>query len=263
MHLEVIGCHFTASAVAGSAAIVNAGDSFTIKNGRQGAKIALVDVVAFYGSLGELRVVGPHMNDTTEGIRMSVQVADPQCLMLGSHYEPLYPQDALVVTMFGTAAAGEVNVAALVVWYEDLPGISARLIMPADVRQRGVRVVPVRNNIVSIATGLWGGAVALNVLTDLLKPNTDYAVLGGVCSTVQGMISIRSPDWGNVRVGIPGKIANTELAWDYFARLSDRSGLPCIPIFNSGNKAATFVESLDDETATAVAVHWHLVELAG
>lgn len=263
MHLEVIGCHATAAAVAGTAATINSGDSFTVKNGRQGSRIALLDVVAFYGSLGEIRVVGPHMNDTTEGIRSSVQLADPQCLMLGSHPEPLFPQDALVVTMFGTATGAEVDVAGLVLWYEDLPGISARLITPDDVRSRGVRVVPVRNNIVSIATGLWGGAVALNALTDLLKPNTDYAVLGGCCSTVQGMISIRSPDWGNVRVGIPGKIVNTELSWDYFSRLSDRSGLPCIPIFNSGNKAATFVESMTDEAAVAVTVHWNLVELAG
>jgi hypothetical protein len=263
MHLEVIGCEFTASAVAGSVALICAGDSFTIKNAKPDSKILLVDVIALWGTLGEFRVVGPHFNDTTQGIRVPVIPAISSSLLASPVAEPLWPQDTLAVTFFGTAAGGEINVAGIVVWYEDLPGISATMLDTAGLRQRGVRVVPVAiNAIATVATGEWGGAEALNGDTDLLKPNTDYALLGAASSLVSGVIGVRSPNWGNVRVGIPGQITVPDVSWNYLVHLSDRLGLPCIPVLNSGNKASTFIDVLQDEAGANPDVKLNLVELA-
>ena len=262
MHIEVQGYFATAAAVAGTAAAACNGDTLTVKNARIGSKIVLVDAVAFYGSLGELRVVGPHMNDTTQGIRMPVVPAVSHCLMGGPMGEPMWPQDTLVVTMFGTAFAAEVDVAGLVFWYEDLPGITARMIDTATLRTRGVRVVPVNCTIATVATGQWGAAEALNADSDLLRPNTDYALVGGKVSALVGVVGVRSPDWGNVRVPIPGGIGETRDGSSYLSALSDRTGLPCIPILNSGNKAGIFVDMLQDEAGVDSTVSLNLVELA-
>lgn len=263
MHIEVIGVNATAAAVAGSAAVVCAGDSVTIKNARLDSKIHLLDLIGFYGSLGELRVVGPHFNDTTQGIRVPVQAASTASLLGGPFGEKLFPQDTLTVTLFGTATGGEINVAGLVVWYEDLPGISAQMINLDQLRARGQHVVPVAiNAIATVATGEWGGAEALNGDTDLLKPNCDYALLGANSSLISGVIGVRSPNWGNVRVGIPGSVAVPDHAWNYLVRLSERTGLNCIPVLNSGNKASTFVDVLQDEVGANPDVKLHLVELS-
>jgi len=203
------------------------------------------------------------MNDTTEGIRVPVQPALPNSLLAGPFSEPLWPQDTMTLTLFGTAAGGEIDVAGLVVWYEDLPGISARLLMPEDVQRRGVHAVPVLNAaLATLATGEWGGAEALNADSDLLKPNTDYALLGARCSLAVGIIGVRSSDWGNVRVPIPGNITEPDVGWNYLVNLSRKTGLPCIPILNSGNRAGIFVDALQDEAGANPDCHLNLVELA-
>lgn len=263
MHLEVIGCNFTASAVAGSVAAANTGDSFTIKNAREGSRIHLVDVIGFWGSLGEIRVVGPHFNDTTQGIRLPVIPAIPQGLLGGPACERLYPQDTLAVTFFGTATGAEVNVGGLCIWYEDLPGITATMLTVDQLRTRGQRVVPVSClAVASAATGDWGGSEALNADSDLLKPNTDYAVLGLSPSIITGLLAIRSPSWGNVRVAAPGGTADHDKVFNYFVHLAERTGLPCIPVLNSGNKASTFVDVAQDEVGANPDVHVNLVELS-
>ena len=263
MHIETVGFNATAAAVAGTAATINTGDSATIKNARMGSKIKLLDIQAFWGSLGEVRVIGPHMNDTTEGIRRQVQASLSGSVLPSVVPELFYPQDQLAITLFGTATAGEVDTGGLVIFYEDLPGISARLLAPAELQQLGVRSAPVRTGaLASTADGQWSGAVALNATTDLLKPNTAFALLGGDVSLLVGMIGVRSPDWGNVRVSFPGDVARVLGSWNYFVDLSLRSGLPCIPVLNSGNKAGIFVDCAQDDGGANPVVHLNLVELS-
>ena len=69
---------------------------------------------------------------------------------------------------------------------------------------------------------------------------------------------ISGPDFGNVRIGVPGDIADHDLNAQFFAVLSRAYGLPAIPIFNSGNRAQTFIGVVQNELAAAVPVTIHL-----
>jgi hypothetical protein len=90
--------------------------------------------------------------------------------------------------------------------------------------------------------------------------NRDYAVIGATSRTVVHNICLRGPDLGNVRMAVPG-VLRPEIGSQYFKLLSNLSGGPCIPVINSGNKAATFVGVSTDENAGTFLTTLHLALL--
>jgi hypothetical protein len=71
--------------------------------------------------------------------------------------------------------------------------------------------------------------------------NRDYAVLG-IRTTVNCLSAyILGPDTGNVKVGAPGGEAVQWCDTRWFYKLSEETGLPTVPVINSGNRANTFV----------------------
>jgi len=84
------------------------------------------------------------------------------------------------------------------------------------------------------------------------------ATLGAVC----GALTVRGVDTGNLRVGIPGLSGDANWTVNWFALLADWFGVPCIPVFNSANKAGIFSENMQDENLTAVPFSLNLVQLA-
>ena len=99
--------------------------------------------------------------------------------------------------------------------------------------------------------------------SDLLKANTDYAVLGATCTVLAGALGIRSADFGNVRIAIPASPLQPDMCANYFPYLSDSIGMPAIPVFNSGNKGNIIVDAFQDENTTVVPFSLILAELDG
>jgi len=176
--------------------------------------------------------------------------------------EPLQPQDNLAVTIAGSGVGGQIENGCLVVWYEDCPGIVGRFIDAAELRRRVQRLVTAQATIACGVGGGWTGAEAINAESDLLRANTDYAVLGLVSSVLACAIGVRAPDWGNVRVPIPCCAADPMHTVGFLVRLSERLGLPTIPVFNSGNRANVWLDGLQNDGGADPIISLQLAEVS-
>ena len=144
----------------------------------------------------------------------------------------------------------------------EAPGVSGRLIAPDELDARMVKAVTVQDTSTPTVAGNWGGARALNQASGLLQANTDYALVGILCGVSCAAISIRGPDTGNLRAGVPGAALNPLNNEDWFVQLSIETGRPCIPVFNYANAGATFIEVLQNQALAAVPFSLSLIELS-
>jgi hypothetical protein len=93
-----------------------------------------------------------------------------------------------------------------------------------------------------------------------LKANTDYCVLGMTSRTAAHALVIQAPDFGNIRVGVPGGL-KPEIAAGFFVGLSRQFDKPLIPVFNTGNKGQVNVGFCMNETAADTVITVHLGKL--
>jgi len=220
------------------------GQSFTVRGTDITKGTWLFDSWAFNASVGELRIRSPRLHDFFSGIRNRTTAAfsGPQLgnLLNAAYAQRLYAQDNLTVEVTGGAA--ELDCGALLIGYEDLGGVAGRFIDPPTLAKIGLNMVTVEVTVTAVATGNFGGAVAINSSIDNLIANTDYAILGGMTDTRGTAVGITGVDFGNLRVGFPCEptIRNLTNAW--FLNLSESFGGAWIPVFNSANKTQTTVD---------------------
>lgn len=240
--------------------VARSGDSFTVRSFPFESGAFLEGVWAKSSTRGLIRVRSPRLHDNVQGIRLQYQTATPQNLLPDEAEQRLFPQDVLVVSATGAAAAEAAG--ALTVYYRDLPGTDARLAMWEQVKPRVVNILTAEVAIGSITTaGRWSDGTALDATFDLLKANVDYAVLGYVTALERLSIALRGPDTGNLRVGGPGPTSPLETR-NWFVDQSRIKGTPHIPIINAANKGATLAFQGDDTAAAAVDVGFILAELS-
>ncbi len=238
------------------------GDPAAIRNGREGSKIMLLAAWSKAQAVGFSQILFPAGHDLVRNIRFR-NLAN-QCdnkLPLGVP-QLMRAQDPLTLSQSGSAVAGDVELVHLLLYYEDLPGVGGRLIGTGDLASRGVEQLTVEDTTTATAASAYSGARALNAASDLLKANTDYAIVGGTLGAVCGALTVRGVDSGNLRAAIPGLSGDAQWTVNWFAFLSDWYGIPCIPVFNSANKAGIFIENVQDENLTAVPFSLNLVQLS-
>jgi len=253
--LEIISGRVTFSNNAIVGLTMAAGDSLTVRNAPLESKVRLLNMWAILQlATGSVRLRSPRLHDNVQGLRFTTPVADPQPLFPMGVAQTLVPQDTLICEVQVADAAGDFENVALLLSYDGLPGADARLATWEDVQRRMVNIVTVENTIATAATGGWTGAQALNTTFDLLKANTDYALLGYHCSAQACAIAWRGADTGNLRVGGPGGIIQREMQAEWFKNLSLAYGLPLIPVFNSANRAGILIDIVQNENAAAVIV---------
>lgn len=259
--MEVLQGRITNSAAL-TAVTPDTGDTFAIRSFPFGSAGAfLEDAWALSATAGTLRVRSPRLHDNVQGIRMGVAAADPRPLLPDWFEQPLYPQDVLIVEQAGGGA--ETDCCALMVYYTDVPGVSARLFDWPTIQPLMRNLLTVEVGPTSSATaGDYGAGRAINADFDLLKANVDYAVLGYMTPASVLTVGIRSVDFGNLRVGGPGHVQRDETR-DWFVRQSIFSNRPMIPVFNAANKGATLVDVTDTAVSTQRTVQIILAELAG
>lgn len=242
-----------------TAVTVATGDSLTVRNGPAERRTILDDLWALGATAGVARVRSPRLHDNVQGLRARYLAATPQPLLPFEPEQRLYPQDALIVELSGGAA--ETDVASLLLWYEDVPGVNARLAAWEEISPRIRNLLTVETNHTTGATaGDYGGGLAINANFDLLKANVDYAVLGYNTDVAVCSVGYRGPDTGNLRVGGPGTTQRIE-SRDWFVEMARVTGRPYIPIINAANKSATTIDLVHTATAAAVNVTTILAEL--
>lgn len=263
--IEVISGYVTAPSTTFTGLTMNGQDSKTIRFFPSQAKCFLLDAASFSQGTGQFRVAAPGMHDATNGIRMQHTSADPSPLIpQGRYFQEFTPQQVLTLEATGSATGGDIEQHGLVLYYEDVQGMNARLIdeatlgMAIDSLQG---IIGVQVSLTAGTAGGYSGTAAINATVDNLIANRDYAVLGGETTVAQGFITLRGADFGNVRVGFPGAVAKKDVTRDYFVSLSRKTGLPTIPVLNSANKGGIFVETLNNENAASPVVTIYLALL--
>ncbi len=260
--LDTVVGFATAPGATLTAVTLAAGDTLAVRNTNPGVGIWLLEMWGFNNVAGVLRLHSPRLHDNVQGIRSQVIAATPLPLLSHLPLQRLYPQDTLIEEISGSGVAGNIETGVLMIYYEDLPGIAGRFMSPDDLQRRAMNVLTVEVDLTPGVGGGYTGASALNKNFDLLKANTDYALLGGTLSANVGAVTIKGADSGNLRQAIPGLSTMPQLTKDWFWRISTWSRLPLIPIYNSANKAGITLEGVASQAGTAFNISLNMVELA-
>lgn len=264
--LEVVTGFTTAPGVAAFVALAACtGNSFQVRSADVKSKVYLLDAWGFNQVAGQLRIRSPRLHDAVNGIRYRI----PAALTLprfgsaiaGAFGQFLIPQDTLIVENQGSAVGGQIESDTLLIYYDNLPGVAARLITNAQLQQYGVNRTTIQASIVSVATGQYGGGVLVNAATQNLKANTDYALLGGETDTRGTVIRATGVDFGSLGVGFPAEPSIADVTESFFQNLSINFNLPLIPVFNSANFGGITIDLQTNQAAGTFIVDLNLVEL--
>lgn len=259
--LEVITGFVTAPSTTLTALGLASGDSLQIRNAQIDSMIRLVNAWADNQTSGTLRIRSPRLHDNVEGLRLDVLASEVKPLLPRRFMQKLIPQDTLTVQLSGSGTAGDIETATLLVFYEDLPGISARLIDAPALLANMVHIMSVENTLSLGTSGGYSGEEAITAEFDQLKANTDYALLGYLVDAECATVGWRGSDTGNVRVGGPGDELGRDYTASWFYDLSFWNQMPMIPVFNSANKDAILIDGVQDENGTDVTVTSIFAEL--
>lgn len=247
------------NSAAGTTVTVAPGDSLTVRSFNDPALARLDGITRKGATAGFGRVRSPLFHDDVQGIRFQTGEAPSVFELPPSLGQNLTSQDTLIAE--ANSGAADSTILALHVYYENVGGTSARLFSPGDIRGNVKNIKPVEVDCAASATlGQWSDTV-ITTTEDLLHANTDYAVLGFLSNVSVGLIGIRGQETGNLRITGPGTTLNEDTA-DYWWKLSDRHGVPYIPVVNAANKGSIFVSLADNAASTAVKVTLILAELA-
>lgn len=260
--LELITGRATAPGAAQTAIIVSTGNSLTVRNAREGSFIALLTAWADVQAAGTLRIRSPRLADNVQGLRLDTVISEPKPLLPLGVGQTLYSQDVLAVDISGSAVAGDIEVAAMLVYYSDLAGVDANLQSWEEIAPRIVNLFTVENTIATGVTGDYSGEEALNAEFGLMRANTEYALIGYLVDAECAAVRWRGVDTGNLGVGGPGDETARDLTNDWFARLSRAFGLPTIPVFNSANVGAILIDAIQDENGADLTVTSIFAELS-
>ena len=260
MHIEILSAYATAPGTSGAAGAAVTGDSLTIKNGK-----GEIDILAVWSDFqnaagGFLQIVRPSGHDTTRDLRFragqaSVDVRNPLGIGIA-----VAAQETLGITIADSATAGDVATVCMLLRYKDLPGIDQRMITEAELRRRIDKLTTIECTLTSSAGPGYSGEELITGESALLKANRDYAVLGVNVASEVAAITMRGPDTGNVKIGIPGTLDN-KLSSGWFPLLSRAYGEPLIPVINSGNAASTYLGCITDENAGSIPISLTLAML--
>ena len=259
--LEILGGFVTAPSTTLTALTMMSGNVLTIRNSAPDQPISLLCAWQRNQAAGTLRIRSPLLHDNVQGMRFSAAVDNPRNVIPVPGKQALRAQDTLIVELSGSATAGDIEQAFLLNFYADLPGVEGRFLTAEEFYGLDCQLVTIENTLALGTGGGWSGEEALNVEYNLLRANTDYALLGYVVSANCGAVRWRGTDIGNLGVGGPGHAAERDVTSKWFLGLAERTGLPVIPVINSANLSSVLIDGATDENGTDVTVHTILAQL--
>ena len=221
-----------------NAAVTASGDSLSVRSFDRPAWARLLAATLQGSGTRRLRVVSPRMHDNVTGLNWQTSESPSEFLLPSEVGQELYSVDALGVQM--DAAASSDTISALHIYYKNLEGVDAQLKTWHDIKPHVLGLKVVEIDITSSGTiAAWQDTV-LTTTDNQLKADYKYAVLGMETSAAFGVMGIKGPATGNLRCCIPGAAATFPLS-EYFVRMSEREGVPLIPVFKANDRANTYV----------------------
>lgn len=261
--MEVLAGFATAPSVTFTGLTMGAGNSLTIRNARPDSKILLLQAWAdFQGASGLLQIRSPRLHDNVKGLRFGGVTSEVKPLLPDRIRQPLMPQDTLIAEVQGSAVGGDIETACMLVYYEDLPGADGRFISESELIDRMVNVACIENTLALGTVGGYSGEEAINAEQDLLKANTDYALIGYLTTVECALLRWRGADTGNMGVGGPGDELGRDYTRSWFLDLARKYQMPMIPVFNSANRAGILLDGVQDENGADPLVTSIFAELA-
>lgn len=260
--MELISGFVTAPDTTITPVTVVAGNSLTLRNAVEGSLIRLLAMWGTNQTAGIIRLRSPQLHDNVQGIRMFNPADNPRDLLPMQMKQHLESQDTLTLEQSGSATGGDLEMCSLLIFYVDLPGIEGRFASPADIFERTVDIMAVENTLALGTTGQYTGQEAINAEFDQFKANTDYALIGYLVSAQCNCVRWQGADIGNLGIGGPGNAVDKAQTANWFIDLSNHSGLPCVPIFNSANKFSILLDGQQDEDGADVTVTSIFAELS-
>jgi len=250
--LEIISGQATAPSTTLTDLTMNAGNSLSVRNTQNESPVYLLSIWGKHQTAGNIAVRSPQLHDNRNGIFLFDSAAASIPLTPYKMKQQLESDDTLVAQITGSATAGDIEIASMLLFYEDLKGIDAHLITSQELLSRSVDVMVAENSIATGTAGGWSGEEAINTEIDNWKAKTDYALIGYNVSALCGAVRWVGSDVGNLGVGGPGSVLDKKTTSNWFINLSDAMDLPLIPVFNSANKDAIFVSAHQDENGADV-----------
>ena len=250
--LKLISYSATAPGASGAAAAALSGDSLIVENDHSSEGPCIVDLWGQNQTAGFHQVIRNTSGDnTTRDLRYRMAAANSLPLLPRGTRARLVAQEQLTITIAGSATAGDVETGCMSIWYPNLSGINANLISWSDLMKRAQNLTTVDVSITSAAAGYTEELITAD--SNLMKSNFRYAVLGIEADVSVAAVYIKGPDFGNVRVGMPGNLSDPQWAGGYFGELSRAHGdAEMIPTIDSGNRDNTFIGFVSNENATTV-----------
>jgi hypothetical protein len=247
---------------AGAPGLALPGDSLTTRAVDPSSKPLALQIWAKNQIAGVHQLTHASGHDAVRDLRFRISINTPLPLLPFGWAEPAESQELWSPTIIGSGTAGQFEIGHILFYYPDLPGVNAKLIDPGTLDARAVELVTVEDTTAAAVGATYGGARALNAGSDLLRANTDYAIVGAHLMATCSALTIRGTDFGNLRVGIPGMAGRPDLTAFWFPWISEQYGLPLIPVVNSANKAAIFIENVQDQAIATVPFSLMMVELS-
>jgi len=259
--LETIGFGRLAPGATLGAATAFPGDSLQARNSK--GRVSILDWWGSQTTSGQQQLIWNTGHDTTRNLLVGVNAGELDTRIVRGIYPQLQPQEVISASISGSAVATDVEIGCLTLLYQDLPSSRLNGITYADCQRRTIRSTTIQASLANTltATGAWMGEELINAESALLHANTDYALLGMTVDVDVPAVAMRGIFSGNMRVGVPGDAGNVVFGADYFCQLARWSGLPLIPVFNSGDASATYFSFLQNETAINPPVTAYLAEL--
>jgi len=241
---------------------VQNGQSFTVRATPTDQAGEMFAPFASFGAAGYLQIKSARMHDQTIGTTFAVAAnsAFPQVnSVAGLGYdEPTWNTDVLTVqaTTVASQTASTSYLAGMQMYYPSLGGIQQNMMTWAQVQQyinpgnkTGLHYVSWVRPASSGTAGVLGTGVAINATNDQFKANHSYALVGYLAPTSVGAVLVQGTDTGNLYVGGPGSSDPVQTR-DFFRELSDKQGIPSIPIVQANNKGNTLVYVADPATTS-------------
>ncbi len=240
------------------------GDSATFFNVPQDSQAYLGEIWATNNLHGcEVSITASRFHDQVYGIRGEVTsgattapINRAVCISSIGLDQKIYPSDVLSVQVNGTAS--DDVVITMLIYYENLPGISARLASYDYVKNNMKNLVGI-NVALTPGDGVYGTGLALNSSDNRLHANTDYALLGATSQLAFAGLRFSGIDTGNLQVGGP-ILADPALDGTMFVRYARDYNQALIPIINSNNAGSLTLTSIGTDVGAA-AVDVMLAEL--
>jgi hypothetical protein len=260
--MQLVGASGTAISATISALTAVTGDSLQIPSCPEGKAAMILQFWTDVQVAGTARIRSGKFHDNTNGIRKDTIISELNPAMPFGFGQRIYPGDLLTVELAGSAVAGDIEYLVMLQWFESLSAQQATFMAPDVLLPKILNYSYVENTIATGATAAWAGSEAINAETDQFHAGRMYALVGYCVDTEVPAIAWRGPDTANLRVGGPGLDQDQIISNDWFVRLSRAFNKPLIPVIQANNKAATMIDTLQDENGADTTVISIYAEIA-